>query len=40
MNVDSYPEMHWDTVFTDDKFYMAHPLELDRLLKLEAELKI
>lgn len=35
----NYHEVYWNTVFIDGKFYIAHPLELDKLMKLEVEIR-
>ena len=37
---EDYEEMHWCATFIDNKFYLAHPLALDRLAKLNAEIRL
>lgn len=32
--------MHWTTAYIDDKYYIAHPLDLDKLIKLEEQIKM
>lgn len=36
----NYTEVHWSAAFIDNKYMVAHPLALDKLLKLEEEIKI
>ena len=38
--MDNFVEMHWCAAFIEDKFYLAHPLNIDKLLKLEAQIKL
>ncbi len=31
--------MYWTTAFIDDKYFIAHPLDLDKFIKLQEQIK-